>query len=236
MEGISNSCPLPSSMNSGTMKSCGVSMVSATMARMAGVLRKMRLRLCRYIFKVLFLLWSFRSQPFPRMQAGIQQFGFRCFRRRMIIVTPARAWRQAHQDAFRTTLGLQAKEGPTVMDQVEFHIAPPPDLLPFFFPFAIRHILSFQDDGGVSGQKCIPAGFLESQQLISLLFIRRPQMIIEDAANASHFVVTVFVDKIFIAPLLVPWIFLHSERLHGLLEDTMKMPGVFFKKVIRSKI
>src|SRR5580704_10219575 len=54
MEAISVLTPVPSSMNNGTIKSFGVSIVSATIERIEGVCRKMRLRRCRYIFEIIY--------------------------------------------------------------------------------------------------------------------------------------------------------------------------------------
>src|SRR5258708_35986282 len=61
-------------------------------------------------------------------------------------------------------------------------------------------------------------------------------MMVEDAANTPHLIITVAVDKIFITPCLVSGIFFLSERIHGIAKSLVKMPGIFFKEIIGRKI
>src|ERR1700677_4899810 len=230
MDAISVFTPVPSSINNGTIKSFGVRMVSATIARIAGVCRKIRLRRCRYIDSSLIVY------PITRMQTRIQQLSLRTSRYRLIVIFPPGPRRQAHQYTLRPAARLQPEQRPPVMDQVELHIASPADLLPPDFPFPISQTPPPLRDRQISRQKTIANRLLELEQPLSPGLIRGSQMIIKYAANAPDFSATMPVNKIFVTALFEPRVVLFSENIHRIPEGLVKMHRIVREKIIRRKI
>jgi hypothetical protein len=68
-------------------------------------------------------IWPEELCPIPWLQHA-QQLGLERTRLIHWRVVPSGQRRQAHQYAFNSGAGLQATEGSSVMDQVEFHVAP----------------------------------------------------------------------------------------------------------------
>src|ERR1700744_1123473 len=160
------------------------------------------------------------------MPAGIQQLRLGTSFGWLIIIPPPGSRRKTHQYAFRPTARLQPEQRPPVMDQVEFHIPAPPDLLPLHLPLSVRHVLSLFNDGHIRRKKSIAVGLLESEQLLGLRIVCRPEMILENTTNAPHLIPPVLIDKVFVAPLFVGRISHPAERLHRIPESPVKMTGV----------
>src|ERR1700722_12952600 len=95
------------------------------------------------------------------MQTGIQQLRLRTPRRRLIIIFPSRSWRKAHQYTLRPAVRLQPEQRSPVMDQIEFYISPPADLLPFDLPLSISQIPPPLHDRQISPQETISACLLK---------------------------------------------------------------------------
>src|SRR6185503_16156377 len=170
------------------------------------------------------------------MEAGVEQVGLGRPRLRLIIISPACPWGQAHQDALGASLCPESKECASVMDEVEFHITPSSYLLPFLFPLPIGSILSSKDDGGIGGQKGITACLLKGEQLFGAGLIGGAQVIVEYAANAAHLIGAVFVDEVFVTPFFVLRVFFFSKRVHGIFQRTVEVFCVLFEQVIRGEV
>lgn len=86
--------------------------------------------------------------PFLRVPKHINQFLLWAAWFRLILVHPSsREW-QADQDALRSRAWHTETEGSsTVVNNIEFNIPPPSNLLPLFLLFIERRILPSVDDG-----------------------------------------------------------------------------------------
>ena len=61
-------------------------------------------------------------------------------------VRPRGFWRKAHQHTLRPSIGLQTEVGATVMQQVEFHIAPASAQLKLPLGFAVWRVSAALDE------------------------------------------------------------------------------------------
>src|ERR1700743_3530365 len=127
------------------------------------------------------------SGPIAWVEASVKQFGLRGSGFGLIIIFPSGPGRQAHQDALGAAAGLQAEEGPAVMDEVELHIAAAADLLPFDLPLAVGEMATPVRDREPGCEEIIAARALEVEQTPGLCLAGRSEVIIKDAADAAHF-------------------------------------------------
>src|SRR5690606_1038627 len=101
---------------------------------------------------------------------------------------PFRYGRHRGQNAVHISPGLQAEHGSAVVEQVEFHVAPPPDQLLLALGFRPGFVPVAPDELRIDVPERPPDVLRESKCGFppAICFWRR-QVIIEDAADTAHF-------------------------------------------------
>src|SRR5690554_4451014 len=77
--------------------------------------------------------------PLLRPAQHPQQLLLRTARLRTVIILPPHPRGETHQYRLRTSLRLNPKQGPPIVQQIELHITAPPDLLPITLPLTVLH-------------------------------------------------------------------------------------------------
>src|SRR5437763_181285 len=98
----------------------------------------------------------------------------------MVIVNPAHARRQGHQDGLHPAAGLQTEHGSPVVEQVEFGIPSAAVFLESPLGVRVRLVPAAPDDGEVSVEERIATVADEGKDAFSL------EVIEKDAADAAR--------------------------------------------------
>src|SRR5690606_23167582 len=122
-----------------------------------------------------------------------------------------------------------------VVDEVEFHITSPADLLPRTVCFGIRKFFPEPDNRKISVQETIPDSGNKSVPILNRHFFGRLAVIEEQAAYAAGFS-PVSIPEIFITFLLVIPVEGRVMFIAYLCTDPVKMYGIFIEQVIRGKV
>src|SRR5262245_15561785 len=132
---------------------------------------------------------------------------------------PHHLGRQRHQDCIGVAAGLQAEQGPAVIEQVELDIAAAADQLPpalLVGPVA-AHVAAH--DLGIDREERLADRAGEAEVLGPVAAV---EVVVEDAAEAAR-LLPVRQMEIVVAPLLVAWIVAGIEAVAGTLERGMEV-------------
>ena len=120
------------------------------------------------------------------------------------------------------------------MNEVEFDISAPSQLLPFLFSLRKGHVFSLFDEGEVGGQESGQAIFDEGEELF-LLFFFFVQIVKEDSSDAAG-LASVGDMKVFIAPLLEARIVASVVLVACFFDCAVEVYCIFIEKIGRCKV
>ena len=150
----------------------------------------------------------------------------------MPVVIPPHQGRHGHQYGFRAPAGLQAKERPAVVDQIEFHIPAAPVELKLAFPVSVSLILAALDNGHISRQEMVADAFDQTKGLLEAGLIH---VVEKKPADSSRFI-PVRQEKISIAPLLIFLVCTRAERQARLAGRPMPMHDILVVRIVRGEV
>ena len=119
------------------------------------------------------------------------------------------------------------------MYQIKFYIASSSYFLPVFIFSSISSMFSFLCNGDVCFGKGIATSLSKFHPEIYILVVSWSLIIIKDSANASSFFIAVPVYKITVTLFFKFGIKQNIKSITGVFISLMKMPGIFFKQIIR---
>src|SRR5690625_3649349 len=179
--------------------------------------------------------FSTLSSPLSGLPEMFHQISLRCILLRMMIIDPARPGRQAHQNRFNSSIGLQAKKRPTVVNQIELCVAPPSNLLPPTLIFCIRFIHPFLQNGKVGICKNVSGIGREAEPLLIRPPLVTAQIVVEDTAHTPC-LTPVSVVEIGVARLFEPVIEILAVPVTHLLVYGVKMDRILIPKIVGREI
>src|SRR6185436_7686484 len=101
---------------------------------------------------------------------------------RFEVIDPAHERREAHQDRLRSTAGLEPEDRASIIEEVEFHIAPAAIQLVLTVPLGKRFVAPLFRDRNVGIEKGIAYRGDESEILLAIPI----DVVEEDAADPAR--------------------------------------------------
>ncbi len=178
---------------------------------------------------------KFRLYPIPRLLEHFEQSLLSAAFVRVMHVHPPGRQRQAHQNTLHSRARRTETEARApVVDQVEFHISAPSQLLPFLFRFRERHVFSPFNEGEVGGKESYQAIFDEGEELFLLLFSF--VQVVEEYASDTAGLASVGNVEVFIAPLFEAGVVASIVLIACLFDRAVEVDGILVKQIRRGKI
>src|SRR5579875_487796 len=170
--------------------------------------------------------------PIARFQIDLVQLGLARSGFGVVVVFPADARRQRHQDRFGASGRFQTEDGTAVVEQIEFDVSSPAVFLKGPLLLRIRFVFASLDDGQICLQKMVAAIAYKLEQGLEVAF----EVIEEDATDAAG-LAAVRQEEILITP------FLHLSIIHqrlvfsaDALPDLVKVDDVLAVGIIRGQV
>jgi hypothetical protein len=127
---------------------------------------------------------------------------------------------------------LKAKQGPSVIDQIEFDVAAPSVELEFPFTLAVGQRLSGAQNGKVGLDVVIPDTPQKVKTVVKTAFI---EIIEKEPADTPCFI-SVFEEKVVVTPAFESWVKLITKGLAGSACRLMPGDRIVLKRVVGREV